>query len=328
MNPGSEVECVVVGGGPAGLTAATYLARYRRNFVVFDKGESRAEWIPWSHNCPGFPEGIAGPALLKRLREQAQHYGVSVVKDEVLSIQRHDDGWFDVVTNDHRVRARKVLLATGIIDLKPDLDNIGKVIREGHLRLCPVCDGYEVIDKRVAVLGPITTAIKKAFFLRSYTEHLSVLPVGKMRELEPHERERLDRLGIHCELDPIVDLQVEGDEIVAHRASGATIDVEVLYPALGCEVRSSLALDLGAKHDSDGYIEIDTHQRTSIPGLYAAGDVVTELNQISVAFGHAAIAATEIYNRLREEEDAEEAREASRPSAVGRFGSGPSAGSR
>lgn len=99
----------------------------------------------------------------------------------------------------------------------------------------------------------------------------------------------------------VVDLFMNGDEITAVLEGGTQHHVDVLYPALGCQVRSQLARDLGACCDEQGYLKTDAHQATSVPGLYAAGDVTTELNQICVATGHAAIAATDIYNKLRQQ---------------------------
>src|SRR5690606_37946486 len=112
--PGARMmlDCVIVGGGAAGLTAAIYLARYRRRIVVFDKGDSRLALIPRSHNCPGYPDGIPGPELLGRLREQAKQYGATIVPEEVTSIERTTEG-FDVCTTANRVASRTVLLATG-----------------------------------------------------------------------------------------------------------------------------------------------------------------------------------------------------------------------
>jgi thioredoxin reductase (NADPH) len=295
----AELECAVIGAGPAGLTAAIYLARYRRRIAVFDAGRSRASLIPRSHNCPGFPDGVPGRELLERLRCQAERYGVHVTRAEVHELRRGASGSFEVCLQDRSVTARTVLLATGIEDAQPDIENLRTAIRHGHVRLCPVCDGYEVIDRDVAVLGPPDKAVAKALFLRPYTGKLTVLLSGP--ELSPDQRDTLDAAGIRFHESPVADLTFEGDEIVAVLADGTQLDVDVLYPALGSKVRAQLAVRLGAECTSEGYLKADAHQCTTIPGLYAAGDVVNELNQICVASGHGAIAATDIYNRLRAE---------------------------
>jgi thioredoxin reductase (NADPH) len=296
-----NMDCAIVGGGPAGLTAAVYLARYRSRIVVFDKGESRLALIPRSHNCPGYPHGIPGKELLARLREQAEHYGVTICNEEVTAISRTASGEFELIAQTQRVTCRTVLLATGIADVQPDMAQLLTAIRTGHVRLCPVCDGYEVIDKEVAVLGPLEKAIEKALFLRPFTDKLTVLLTEKA-ELSAEQRALLTEHGIQLHDQPIADLFIEGDEITAVLADQTRLSIEVLYPALGSVVRSHLATALGAKCLPSGYLEVDSHQRTSVPRLYAAGDVVNELNQICVATGHAAIAATDIYNTLRCEE--------------------------
>jgi thioredoxin reductase (NADPH) len=296
-----NLDCAIVGGGPAGLTAAVYLARYRQRIVVFDKGESRLALIPRSHNCPGYPHGIPGKELLMRLREQAEHYGVEIRDDEITSIHRSPAGEFELIAQAQRVTSRTVLLATGIADVQPNMAHLLTAIRDGHVRLCPVCDGYEVIDKEVAVLGPAEKAIEKALFLRPYTDKLSVLLTEDARP-NAEQRAALDAAGIQLHDQPIADLFIVGDEITAVLADQTRLSIEVLYPALGSVVRSHLAAALGAKCMPGGYLEVDSHQRTSVPRLYAAGDVVNELNQICVATGHAAIAATDIYNTLRRED--------------------------
>jgi thioredoxin reductase (NADPH) len=280
------------------LTAAIYLARYLREIIVFDSGQSRARWIPRSHNCPGFPEGISGLELLTRLREQGKNYGVSVTPAEVTSIVRSESGAFELVAGSLITRAQVVLLATGMLDAQPEIGGLRTAIQQGHVRLCPVCDGYEVRDKEVAVFGPANRAAEKALFLRPYTDRITVLLQGK-RKLDPHQRDCLARHSIKIIDCGVSEWLVEGDEITAMLGDGSRYTVDVLYPALGGKVRAELATQLGAKCSDSGYLKVDAHQRTSVPGLYAAGDVVDELNQICVGTAHAAIAATDIYNVLR-----------------------------
>ena len=295
-----EVDCTIVGAGPAGLTAATYLARYRRTIAVFDKGESRLALIPRSHNCPGYPHGISGRELLGRMREQAQQYGVEVIAQEVTVIAREPGADFAVTAGEHQVRSRMVLLATGIADVQPRFEHLSAALRSGHVRVCPVCDGFEVIDKTVAVMGPPEKAVDKALFLRPYTDKLTIF-LTEQNELSAQQQAALAAAAITVKEEPVTDLFVEGDEVTAILADATRHRIEVLYPALGSIVRSELALALGARCGDDGYLEVDAHQQTSVPGLYAVGDVVNELNQICVATGHAAIAATDIYNTLRRE---------------------------
>jgi glycine/D-amino acid oxidase-like deaminating enzyme len=135
-------DCLIVGGGPAGLTAAIYLGRYRRNVVLIDGNNSRASLIPKSHNYPGFASGISGPDLLEVLRNQALAYGTAVNRGLVRSIAIHP-GVLDAETTLGTISARRVILATGLVDNAPGIPRVREAIDEGHLRYCPICDGYE-----------------------------------------------------------------------------------------------------------------------------------------------------------------------------------------
>ena len=156
------IDCLIIGGGPAGLTAATYLARYRRSVLLIDDGESRAAQIPETHNFPGF-QGIKGADLLSRLRAQAENYDVAFEVGHVLNLGRAG-GAFTARTREKDVRARRVLLATGLVDESPDIAGLARGVYTGAIRYCPICDGYEAMDRRVGVLGPLEAARRKGHF--------------------------------------------------------------------------------------------------------------------------------------------------------------------
>ncbi|TIX46521.1 MAG: NAD(P)/FAD-dependent oxidoreductase [Mesorhizobium sp.] len=288
-------DCLIVGGGPAGLTAATYLGRFRRRVIVVDADESRAKWIPLTRNCPGFPDGITGPDLLDRLELQAPRYGASLVRDRIVSIRKTKAGFLAAASSP--IRARSVLIATGVVDILPDLPSSTDMIQAGVLRLCPICDGYEAIDKRVAVIGPAEHAIKKALFMRTFTQDLTVL-ITDPSERSPQERTKLKRAGIKIGVCRPNAVCATGREAVVELINGATLSFDAIYPAMGSTIRSRLAVDLGACCDKAGNLVVDSRQRTAVRGLYAAGDVVNEINQLAVAFGHAAVAATDMHNYL------------------------------
>jgi thioredoxin reductase (NADPH) len=293
----SPIDCLIIGGGPAGLTAATYLARYRRRVVVVDGGESRAALIPRTHNYPGFAGGISGPHLLDHLRAQAQQYGAQLISAIVKTLSTHADGLV-AGAGDTSIAARKVLLATGIIDNKPALPSMSEFIYEGAVRFCPICDGFEAMDRHIGVLGPLAHIVGKALFLRTYSRRVTLLPTDRELALDAGDQRKLEAAGVAPPMEPVADLLVAGDEICAVMGSGEKIIVDVLYPALGAQVRSDLATKLGARNNEAGCLLVDEHQRTSVPHLYAAGDVTVDLHQISVATGQATIAATHIHNQL------------------------------
>jgi|1186.fasta_scaffold102780_2 thioredoxin reductase (NADPH) len=290
-------DCLIIGGGPAGLTAATYLARFRRRAMVVDSGKSRAALIPNTHNYPAFSDGISGPDLLQRLRKQASKYGAALHTGSVRSLDRHGEEFVAAMTDETTVNARKVILATGIVDEKPNLPGMREFIYRGRVRFCPICDAYEAMDQHIAVIGRFEPALKKAIFLRTYSRRVSLLV---MEDVTPSDENLglLRKANVEFFPAPVVDLLHEGDRVEVIMTDRTSLVPDVLYPAMGCQVRSDLGVRLGVKHDDTGSPLTGGEQLTTVPGLYAIGDITTELHQISVSVGQAAVAATHIHNHL------------------------------
>ncbi|PVM92737.1 NAD(P)/FAD-dependent oxidoreductase [Caulobacter endophyticus] len=293
-----RIHCLIVGGGPAGLTAAIYLARFRLSVVVVDAGDSRAALIALTRNHAGFPEGISGQALLARMREQAKLYGARVISARVAALEIAPED-FLVRCSTGAFRARAVLLATGVTNRRPPMDETlhARALAQGRLRYCPVCDGFEVTDQRVAVIGGGARAAGEAEFLRAYTSSVTLIALEADDGLDESQRRRLDEIGVRRIAGPAGDFALEDDSISLACSKGR-LRFDAVYPALGSEVHSDLASGLGAAVTEDGCIRVDAHQRTSIEGLYAAGDVVLGLDQISHAMGEAGVAATALRNDL------------------------------
>ncbi|MFN7128394.1 MAG: NAD(P)/FAD-dependent oxidoreductase [Brevundimonas sp.] len=289
-------EVLIIGAGPAGLTAATYLGRFRRHTLVIDAGEPRACWIPLSHNMPGFPSGVSGADILKRMREQTDEFGAVIEPGRVERLARDGDG-FTAQVQGREIRARAVLLATGVVDRHPDLPGVERAVQRSLVRICPICDGYEATDKAVAVIGHDDKGAREAAFLRTYSDRVTLIHVGPPRALTRHEE--LDRLGVELIVAPLETVNLEQDRVTALGWGGRTRAFDLVYSALGTSPNAELAQGLDARLAPDGRLEVDLHQATSVPGLYAAGDVVRGLNQIAVATAEAAVAATDIHNRLR-----------------------------
>ena len=290
-----SLDCLIIGGGPAGLLAAVYLGRYRRNVQLIDAGESRASKIPESHNYPGF-FGISGTELLLRLREQAEQYGAHLTSGRVTSLRRENEEF--VASCKHaEIGAKFVLLATGLVDHCPLVEGARANCPSDLIRFCPICDGYEAIDRRVGVVGDLHNAGKKALFLRTYTKDVSVFVTGDSNGTDDTRKTLEEAKLAVFDAPQKIRLDAPG-RVAIETESGSVHELDALYPAMGCAVRSELATVIGASCNEIGNLLVDDHQRTTVPGLYAAGDVVTDLHQLSVAFGHAAIAATDIHNQL------------------------------
>ena len=291
-----ETEVLIVGAGPAGLTAATYLGRFRRRVLVADGGAPRACWIPESHNTPGFPEGVGGEALLARMRDQAGRYGAETRTGRIETLARTDDGFTGVFADGARVTARAVLLATGVVDRHPPLPGCDDAIQRSLVRICPICDAYEATDKAIAVIGDSELGARECAFLRTYSDRVTLIHIGGATDLR--QRQALADLGVEIIDAPIDGVEIADDRITAVSWGGQARTFDVLYSALGTDPNVKLATQLGAERGEDGTLVVSAHLETSVPGLYAAGDVVLGLNQIAVATSEAAIAATDIHNRL------------------------------
>jgi len=293
-------DCIIIGAGPAGLTAAIYLARFHLSIRLFDCGSSRAALIPRTHNHAGYPEGIEGPDLLRRMLRQAERFGAVRESVEVTRIEPVGRD-FRVQAGDRTFDARTVLLATGVVNNRPDMPREAHdaALAAGLIRYCPICDGYEVTDKRVGVIGTGDHGMREALFLRGYTKDVTLIAHDGAHDLSDACQRALADAGIEWVDGPCTPLKADGVEMVIQTAAGER-RFDSVYPALGSVIRSKLAIAAGAKASDDGCLEVDDHQRTSLPGLFAAGDVVKGLDQISNAMGQAGVAATTIRNELSE----------------------------
>jgi len=296
------LDCVVVGGGPAGLTAAIYLARFHLDVRVMDAGKSRAATIPMTRNHAGFPDGIAGTDLLDRMRAQARRYGAELVSAAVAGL-KETSGGLHVSVGDEVIATRSVLLATGVVNRRPPMpdDLHAAALARGLVRYCPICDGYEVTDRRVAVLGTGGHGTREAMFLRSYTADVTLIAPDGKHDLSPDERALLAKGEIVVVDGPADGFAIDGDQIRL-RTAQRDWGFDSLYPALGSDINSQLAIGLGAARSDEGCLIVDAHQRTNIARLYAAGDVVKGLDQISHAMGEGGVAATTIRNDLASEQ--------------------------
>jgi thioredoxin reductase (NADPH) len=294
------LDAAVIGAGPAGLAAAIYLGRFKRNFLVFDGGDSRASWIPTSHNHPGFPEGVHGEELLDRMRRQAERYGARIKPAVVQSLECTDEG-FVIQTSEERWTAKTVLLATGVRDNEPPLPDVDGAVRQGLLRICPICDGYEAAGRRIGIISDSALGVREAQFLKIYSDDITLMHIGPPDALPEDARRQLRDDGVELIEAPVERMVLDPDsERAFYFGAGAVQRFEAVYSALGVTPRAQLAVQAGAALDESGRLVVDDHQMTSVPGLYAAGDVVRGLNQISTAQGEAAQAATAMHNRLRE----------------------------
>ncbi len=295
------LDCLIVGGGPAGLTAAIYLSRFHLDIMVVDGGKSRAAWIPTSHNHAGYPEGINGEELLRRMREQAQRYGTRIENGQVTRLEKSEDRWVGE-WGSGPVAARTVLLATGVTNRRPpmDMEIHDDAMARGLIRYCPICDGYEVTDNKVGVIGTAERGTAETRFLRSYTADLTLISPDLPHDLDEASRAELAEMGVTLIDGPISAIE-PGDSAIAIVTAAGSMEFDSIYPALGSDTHTQLADMVGASLAGDACVKVDSHQRTGVAGIYAAGDLVLGLDQISHAMGEGGVAATTIRNDLAKE---------------------------
>jgi thioredoxin reductase (NADPH) len=286
-----QADALIIGGGPAGLLAAVYLARFRRRVIVLDSGHSRAALIPRTRNAPGFPDGIEGPVLLERLLLQATEYGAERVCAKAQRACREEDG-LSVETDDGRFEARTLLLATGVTNVEPPIEDHDGAVRKGLLRYCPICDAHEVCDKRIAIIGNSARSAAELSFLSTYSKDVGIVAAND-EAAAILQAAGCTMQGVAAHLQP----QTNGVSITL--TDGRRERFDTLYSCLGMRPQTALAEQLGVQLTPEKTIDTDKHQRTNVEAVFAAGDVVHGLDQIAVAFGHAAIAATAMHNFLR-----------------------------
>ncbi|WP_284619980.1 NAD(P)/FAD-dependent oxidoreductase [Aquabacterium humicola] len=294
------LDCLVIGAGPAGLTAAIYLKRLHRDIALIDAGASRAMRIPRTYNYPGFPHGVSGERLLERMREQLGEADGELTADEVTLLARHDDGHFSAqCSRGGEIRARTVLLATGVVDGEPAVDGVDDLRQRGLLRQCPVCDAHEFRGRRMVVIGRGDHGARVARFLHRFSEHLRLMSGPGEGAADARLRVALQEAGVASEEATLQRIEcAAGGGVRLHREGHEPVEADVVYAALGTRPRARLAQQLGATLDAMGNVVADAQCRSSVPGLWAAGDVVSALDQLAVAVGHGAIAATSMHNTL------------------------------
>lgn len=293
MPANSTHDCVVIGAGPAGLTCAIFLARYRLRVLVFDDGKPRNYAARGIHGFLG-QHGIAPGELLKRGREEALAFGVEFVDARVSKVEKVGDV-FEVTSERGVICARRVVLAYGVRDKLPDIPDV-EAYYGNSIHHCPDCDGYEVTGKRVGVIGWGKKAVGLAMKLMQWSDQLTIFTDGNDRDWSDELQSKLLTCSIGVKDEKVVALTGDGGQVTAAvLSSGEKVAVDALFFTIGVERSCTLAEDLGCKLVKDTVnIQVDDLKKTSIDGVYAVGDLVpgSQLAVTSAADG--AIAAIAI----------------------------------
>ncbi len=310
-------DVIIVGGGPGGLEAALQLGRYRWRTLVVDRGKGRASFVPQYMNILGFPAGVSGQALLKAGRSQINDYGVEFLSQVVTNVAKDADGLFSVTIQDKEnfkrknlnnimvLRSRKLILNTGVMDRHPDVPNVFHWA--GHaIYYCPDCDGYEVSNKSVVVVGKGNAAADLAIGLLNWTRDIQVVNVDPDRSISSDRINKLKQFAIRYYSSPLQEFigsdRQRIDKVIL--ADGTELVTEKVFSALGkYSINSELARAIGVETLENGHIVVDPRTKeTRIAGCWAVGDVVAaHSQQVSIAVADGVQAAIWINKRLREE---------------------------
>lgn len=295
-----RAEVLIVGAGLAGLSAAIYLGRARRDTLVVDTGKSMARWEPDVQNYLGFPSGINGEELLRRGRRQARRYGVRFLNERVLHALRQNRH-FTLKGERNSCRARRVLLATGIFHIPPDIPGVEPCLGRSMF-FCKDCDGYRVSGKTIVIYGWTNETVQYAMAMLLYSSCVAITTDGRKPRWHRRQAEWLREYRVPVYPQRIVDVRHRRGRLRALiLQDGAIVAVDALFTTRGDIYFSELARELGARMDTEGQVLVDKDMRTTVPGLYAAGCVTPANCQMIIAAGQGAVAAQAINRELLDE---------------------------
>jgi thioredoxin reductase (NADPH) len=291
------MDVIVIGGGPAGLSAAVYTARADQETLVLDKGDGTTREVDYMENFYGFPDGISGEEIVARGEEHARKFGAEIRRAEVVRVADDGDGGFVVETTDDEYEARGLVLATGASYESPAIADIDDFEGRG-VSYCVECDAYFYRDRPVAVVGEGNYAAKEALMMLDYTDDVRVLTNGDEFTAAPELASRLRDNAIEVITDPVDRVAGEGALERVVLRSGDAIEVDGLFVALGAAGGTDIAETLGIPQDGP-YLQVNEDQSTTVDRVYAAGDLTGGNRQVATSVGEGADAAINLLEEFR-----------------------------
>lgn len=289
-------DIIVIGGGPAGLSAAIYTSRANYRTLLIDKGGCLKYKIGRISNYLGFPEGIDGSELIKLGCKHIRLLGSNTVSEEVLGIKIDGDEYI-VETDRSDYKARGIIIAMGVTYKKVEIPNLEKYEGRG-ISYCVICDGFFFRNKKVFVIGSKNYAAKEAIELTDYTPHATIYTNGCKIEIDSHFMEKLRSKNISIKQDKISSFIGDGILRGIKLSDGTVEECDGVFIAVGSSGSTDIARKIGVILDG-GYIKVDGKQRTNLPRIYAAGDCTGGVRQIATAVGQGANAAINLISELK-----------------------------
>jgi thioredoxin reductase len=291
-------DVAIVGGGPAGLTAALWLGRYLHSVVLVDSGDPR-NWETRGINGFLGSQGIRSPDLRAKGRADAERFGVELVDDEVCKVKNTNSEHFVLELNKGKtIEANRLLLSIGIKDIWPDIPGLSECYGE-TAHVCPDCDGYESRGRKTVVIGSGRKSVGMALALTTWTEKIVICTNGEPANIEQKYLDKLKALNI-----PVLEAKVnyisssEGEIKCINLDGGMALDCDRLYFAIGQYPADDLGAQLKCDRDEFGLIKIDDAYHTSVKNVFAAGDIVGGAQLAVAAASDGAIAAIAIHSSL------------------------------
>jgi thioredoxin reductase len=293
-------DCIIVGGGPAGLSAALMLGRCRRRVLLCDFGEQRNLRAREVHGYPT-RDGTSPAEYLRMARAELRRYGTIECREgDIVEAAKERHGFVLCAADGARLTSRKLLLATGVVDDLPDLDGLEELYGTS-VHHCPFCDAWEWRDKPLAAYGGAEQGPALAMSLAAWSADVLLCTGGS--PIQPEAADRLSAAGIRVRGEPVV--QLEGRDGMLERivfVGGDSVARSALFVCVSQRQRSPLAERLGCQFTEKGAVDTGKCEATNVPGLYVAGDASREAQFVVVAAAEGAEAGMAIHKTLMEEE--------------------------
>ncbi|HZH36192.1 MAG TPA: NAD(P)/FAD-dependent oxidoreductase [Flavisolibacter sp.] len=290
-------DCIIVGGGPAGLNAAVVLGRCRRKVLVFDSATYRNQYSHGVHNYLTRDDMLPGD-LVAIAQQEAKKYGAKLLRKKIVHARKNDDGIFVVKDGEgHLYYSKKLLIATGLQDKVPEIPGFKELYGKSVFH-CPYCDAWEVREKEVGVYARNKNGFELAIALKCWTDKVT-LYTDELNKLKPREVETLIANDIAIVSYPVSHLEADGDKLtnVCFR-NGSKRRCDALFFVNGFEQQCNLAETFGCDMSKKGVVLTNKNQQTNIEGLYVAGDADKDMHFVVVAAAEGAKAGVIINKEL------------------------------